>query len=309
MKTQRSNQTAAPTRMMRASLLGLVALVFTLGPMSRAAHGEPAKTKPIEVKWSATVDGKAAGQETLKTVHSSTGRVFASGTVEPRAKDGIRLITHQQRDPGGIFKKYRREEKVRLGKGIFAFRKNKSCDRIVGLNQSLEALELAPIGTGPVWDRRAWHTLALWRTSLTGTEALEMTFLDISSRERKQVVATPASARDITTPKKERVSLEMWTLKGLSSGDVTTGWHPDAGLVFISDGSRELMQGGFTWEPPPPPPEPEPEPEPALETEEAAPSVAPAGDKPVEGAPEPTPEAPAEDAKPKPTPEAEGSTP
>ncbi len=248
------------------------------------AYAKPAKTKPHEVKWSATIDGKPAGAETLKTVNSTTGRLFASGVVEPQSKDGVRIITHQQRDPGGVFKKYRREEKVRLGKGIFAFRKNKSADRIVGLNQKLEPLELAPIGEGPVWDRRAWHTLALWGGSLAGSEGIELTYLDIAERARRQVQATPGASREITNPKKERVSLQMWTLKGLGPEVITTGWLEGAHLVYISDGARELMKDGFSWEPPPPPPPPEPEPEPedAAETQAGADTAAP-----EEGAPAP----------------------
>ncbi len=270
-----------------------------------AAYAKPAKTKPHEVKWSVTIDGRPAGAETLKTVNSTTGRLFASGVVEPKSKDGVRIITHQQRDPGGIFKKYRREEKVRLGKGIFAFRKNKSADRIVGLNQKLEPLELAPIGEGPVWDRRAWHTLALWGGSLTGSEGLELTYLDIAERARRQALATPGDSREITNPKKERVSLQMWTLKGLGPEVITTGWLEGAHLVYISNGARELMKEGFSWEPPPPPPPPEPEPAP-----EEAPDTQAGADQgtPEEGgdAPKEKPQSAAPSEQPEPTPEGEG---
>jgi hypothetical protein len=315
MKTQRSNQSSARSPRMRATLLGLLALTYALGPGALTAHSGPAKTKPVEAKWRSTVDGKSAGLETLKTVNSSSGRLFASGIVEPKGKDGIRTITHQQRDPGGIFKKYRREEKVRLGKGIFAFRKNKSCDRIVGLNQKLEPLELAPIGVGPVWDSRAWHTLALWSTSLNGSEELEMAYLDISRRERGKVTATPVASREITSPSKERVSLKLWKLKGLESATITTAWLPDGRLVFASNGSRELMREGFTWEPPPPPPEPEPEPEPESEpgTEVAAPpegaETVPPGEKVIEAEPTPAPATPPKDPQEEPTPNPESTSP
>ena len=76
----------------------------------------------------------------------------------------------------------------------------------------------------------------------------------------------------------------MWTLKGLGPEVITTGWLEGAHLVYISDGARELMKDGFSWEPPPPPPPPEPEPEPedAEETQAGADTAAP-----EEGAPAP----------------------
>ena len=253
MKKQRSNQSSSRQTSgdaLRVASMTLVLLLFGLSLHSQAAKK---KAKPAEIRWRVTVEGKQAGVETLKRVDSSSGRVFASGTVEPKGKSAIQTITHQQRDPGGIFKKYRREEKARLGKGVFAFRKNKSADRLVGLNQKLEPLELAPIGEGPVWDRVAWHTLALWSAHLQGDGRIEMAYLDIAERTRKQAVATPASEREITTPEKERVGLRVWTLKGLMPSAITTAWHPKRGLIFASDGARELMREGFSWEPPPPP--------------------------------------------------------
>lgn len=289
---------------MRVALLGLLALTLMFGPGAPNADSAPAKTQPAEAKWRSTVDGKPAGLETLKTVNSSTGRLFASGTVEPKAKGGIRTITHQQRDPGGIFKKYRREEKVRLGKGIFAFRKNKSCDRIVGLNQRLEPLELAPIGTGPVWDSEAWHTLALWSASLSGSEVIEVPFLDVSRRERGTVTATPGAGREITNPNKERVSLTVWKLQGLDSAPMTTAWLPDGRLVFASNQSREIMREGFTWEPPPPPPpppDPEPESDGAESAQEAQPE--PPGEPVTEGEPSTEPVVPPKEERADPVPD------
>jgi hypothetical protein len=270
---------------------GLALLIVALCLPAPGALATKTSLKAVPVVWNATLDGKPAGTETLRTVHSASGKVYASGSVVPPEKDAVRLITHQQRDANGAFKKYRREEKVRLGVGIFAFRKG-GVDRIVGLNQHFEAAELAHIGAGPVWDSKAWHTLAHWIGPLGTSDAPQLTFLDISRRERREAYMTSLEARGITSPKKERLSLRMWKIRGLSASILEVGWLPDGSLGFVSDGKRELLRDGYSWKEPPPPPEPDPAPD--SDNSDGADDGSSASDGEV--APEVGPTAPSEDA-------------
>ena len=296
--TQRPTSPHRDPRAQRVAL-GVSLLVLAVGLSAPSALAAKTSPKTVPHIWNATHDGQAAGTESLRTVHSASGKVYASGTVVPPGKDAVRLITHHQREASGTFKKYRREEKVRLGQGIFAFRKG-GVDRIVGLNQHFEPAELAHIGSGPIWDAKAWHTLAHWIGRLDGSDAPQLTFLDISRRERREAYVTPLDARGITSPKMERLSLRLWKIRGLGSSILEAGWLPDGSLAFVSDGKRELLRDGYTWKEPPPPPEPEaePEPEPAPEPEvshaDGDGSSTPDGD----AAPEIGPSAPSPDSEP-----------
>ncbi len=231
----------------RSSLVLALTLATLLGAGMAHAGDAPAETVEHEASWAVTKAGAPAATESLKAVLSPTKTRFATFTVKPAAKGGVKLIGHLQRDPEGTLQKYRRLEDKRKGEGVFAFLRGEGV-RIVGINSARKPADLAGVAGHAVWDARVWSTLWHWVARLDASKAtVTVPFLDVDKGTTGSATATRGEPRPARTAKGETATVQAWTIDGL--GPQLTVWvGPKGRLIGVKGGDRELMMVGWGWD-------------------------------------------------------------
>lgn len=245
-----------------AALLAVI-LMLPSGPAWAGDDPPPPKDK-WERTWTLTEGDVVRGALKLSGVHSATDVQYVSGDVLPVGKAAVRTVFHEQRNPGGVLKKYRRYAEVRLGKGVMAFAKGETV-RLVGIKQKLAPVVLGGATGYLLHDPGAPQMLDLVARFLSRSSA-EVSFpmVDLGARKATTVVARPGEPLVVGDPEGKRTDVRSWSLAGL--GDAVTVYVDGKRLVGAKVGARAALLEGWSWTPAAAKPEPAPEPEPEPET-------------------------------------------
>ncbi len=225
--------------------LALPAVPGTAGPAAADDGDAPPPKAQWEQTWTISQAGKATAELWLSGIVSATDVQYVSGHVQPVGKDAVRTVFHEQRDPGGLIKKYRRYQEVRLGKGVMAFASGDAL-RLVGIKQKLAPVVLGGATRHLLHDPVAPQMLDLVARFLARSKA-EVSFpvVDMGSRKSRTVVARPGAPSAVTDAKGARREVAVWTLAGLD-GPVTL-FVDGKLLVGAKLANRALLLKGWSW--------------------------------------------------------------
>ena len=288
-------------------LAGFLLLAWMCAPAGATPKDDKPAAVTTDYEWQIHEQGKLTATESLKVVVSPTKTYFASGSVVPVEKGAVRIITHIQRDPDGQLRKYRRVLDKRLGKGVFAFRRDTRL-RIVGVHDRSEATMLADASRYPLWDKRAWQSLFHWKARFPfDGESVSIRFVDMELRSLGRASAKRLAPQVVRSAKGRETLVTPWVIDGLGKGPLTLLLDGGRALVAVTRGERTMLRKGWKLGPAPaPPPDEEPD-TPILAAPEVEAPPSPASE--VESAPEPKPASEVESApepKPATSPEAPG---
>jgi hypothetical protein len=273
-------------------LAASVLLLLVYAPESICASTKDAnesnKKRTYNFSWILEQGKAEPDTEILKVVISSTDTHFASGKRVPGTKDGVTITTHEQRQPDGKLKKYRRKEARRKGKGLTAFSRGGTV-RIVGLNQNFAAVELPASAYYAIWDPLVWHGLVHWLPRIkTDSQTVKIPFIDVSTRVTGVASASRGQGEILGHGPGNPEEVQTWVLTGLGAKTLTLYISSQSRLVGVRDSGSTMLLKGWTWKPEAAPEEEKEEEKPkdtAIDkaaTGEPLPNSGADGDKPVE---------------------------
>ena len=234
-----------------------VAFATTLAVPAWAEEEAPApEAIKTEFVWVATEAGKQVGIERMKGVVSPKKKRYISTEVVPdKGQEGVHVTAFHERDPDGSLRKYFRKNKVRLGKGIRAFRRGVGI-RIVGINQkTMEPVEIPKASEHHVWDPAVLGGLAVWLELAQAGSEVSFKVLDMAQRTSVTARMAPVKSATVGDPGGQAATLSCW--KAWAGGAEIATLCRDGGGVMISlkAGRRALLLEDWTWEVPAPKPE------------------------------------------------------